>query len=338
MEETEDTGSGTRTPFNLGAYSGRVRASGLSVPEFIALCLTVLWLLGVTVFFFVADRNVVDVDPDPLRSVMLLLAIFMPIALIWVAALAANSARVMREEAQRLQSSIDAMRQTYLTQQQADRTGTQSKSERLMAQLSPVATGPLASAYASSDVGTQTPATAKPATQDEEQPSFAEVAPTVPSVTVSTPDFISALNFPETADDRAGFQALRRAMKDRRASELVQASQDVLTLLSQEGIYMDDLIPDRSRPEIWRRFAEGQRGRPIATLGGIRDRSSLALSAARMRQDPVFRDATHHFLRKFDHIFSEFASTATDAEIAALAETRTARAFMLLGRVAGVFT
>ena len=29
--------------------------------------------------------------------------------------------------------------------------------------------------------------------------------------------------------------------------------------------------------------------------------------------------------------------TATDAEIAALADTRTARAFMLLGRVTGIF-
>lgn len=101
---------------------------------------------------------------------------------------------------------------------------------------------------------------------------------------------------------------------------------------------MDDLVPDRARPEIWRRFAEGQRGRPIATLGGIRDRSSLALTAARMRNDPIFRDAVHHFLRKFDQVFSAFEKTATDQEIAALAETRTARAFMLLGRVAGVFT
>ena len=103
--------------------------------------------------------------------------------------------------------------------------------------------------------------------------------------------------------------------QDRRAAELIQASEDVLTLLSQEGIYMDDLVPDRARPEIWRRFAEGQRGRPIATLGGIRDRSSLALTAARMRNDPIFRDAVHHFLRKFDQIFTEFEEGASDEEI-----------------------
>ncbi len=150
-------------------------------------------------------------------------------------------------------------------------------------------------------------------------------------------DFVRALNFPETAEDKAGFAALRRAMKDRPTAQLVQASQDVLTLLSQDGIYMDDLRPDMARPEIWRRFAAGERGRQIATLGGIRDRSSLALTATRMRSDPIFRDAAHHFLRKFDRMISEFAQTATDAEISDLSDTRTARAFMLMGRVAGTF-
>jgi hypothetical protein len=33
----------------------------------------------------------------------------------------------------------------------------------------------------------------------------------------------------------------------------------------------------------------------------------------------------------------EFEKNATDTEIVALADTRTARAFMLLGRVAGTF-
>lgn len=56
-----------------------------------------------------------------------------------------------------------------------------------------------------------------------------------------------------------------------------------------------------------------------------------------MRQDNIFRDTAHHFLRKFDQIFSQFAEHASDAEIAALSDTRTARCFMLLGRVAGTF-
>ncbi|MEP1933427.1 MAG: hypothetical protein ABJJ37_19310, partial [Roseibium sp.] len=57
----------------------------------------------------------------------------------------------------------------------------------------------------------------------------------------------------------------------------------------------------------------------------------------RMKQDPIFRDTAHHFLRIFDKMFADFEETATDSEISALSETRTARAFMLLGRVAGTF-
>ena len=137
--------------------------------------------------------------------------------------------------------------------------------------------------------------------------------------------------------DKEGFAALRRALKNRSTAQLIQASQDVLTLLSQDGIYMDDLRPDMARPEVWRRFAAGERGRAVAVLGGVRDRSSLALAAARMKQDTIFRDAAHHFLRLFDRMFTQFADTATDSEISELSDTRTARAFMLLGRVAGTF-
>ncbi len=56
-----------------------------------------------------------------------------------------------------------------------------------------------------------------------------------------------------------------------------------------------------------------------------------------MKQDPIFRDAAHHFLRLFDKTFAAFEKRANDGDIAALADTRTARAFMLLGRVAGTF-
>ena len=150
-------------------------------------------------------------------------------------------------------------------------------------------------------------------------------------------DFIRALNFPDNPDDTAGFDALRRALRDRPTAQLVRASQDVLTLMAQDGLYMDDLPPDAASPDMWRRFAVGERGRAIAAVGGIRDEAALATVAARMRRDPIFRDAAHHFLRLFDRILAQFAEVASDADISALAETRTARAFMILGRSAGTF-
>ena len=172
----------------------------------------------------------------------------------------------------------------------------------------------------------------------EEQPGLALATPMdVDVAPLEVDDFIRAIQFPESAEDAAGFAALRRALSDRAAAKLIRASQDVLTLLAQEGIYMDDLVPDRARPDLWRRFAAGERGRTIAALGGIRDRSCLALTGQKMREDPVFRDAAHHFLRSFDRAFAAIEPHCTDEDVGMVSETRTARAFMLVGRVAGTF-
>ncbi|MCV6598823.1 MAG: hypothetical protein OIF40_17310 [Mangrovicoccus sp.] len=148
---------------------------------------------------------------------------------------------------------------------------------------------------------------------------------------------IRALQFPETPDDTEGFHALRRSLRDHKTSQLVQAAQDVLTLLSQEGLYMDDLPPDRAKPELWRRFAQGERGGPISALASIHDRAGLSLIGNRLREDAVFRDTVHHFLRRFDKTLTEIEPDASDTQIVELTDTRTARAFILLGRVANVF-
>lgn len=159
-----------------------------------------------------------------------------------------------------------------------------------------------------------------------------------PPVPVPPAEIVRALNFPEDENDTDGFRSLRRALADHEVARLIRAAQDILTLLSQEGVYTDDLVPDRARPEIWRSFAAGQRGREIAPLGGIRDREALAAVSTRMKLDPVFRDAAHHFLRQFDRTFAAFADKAADEDIIRFSDTRTARAFMLLGRAMGIFS
>lgn len=130
---------------------------------------------------------------------------------------------------------------------------------------------------------------------------------------------------------------MRAALANRDIAKLIRAAQSLLKLLAQDGIYMDDLKHDPAAPNAWRLFAKGERGRAVAALGGVRDRSALALCVGRLRNDPVFRDAAHHFLRAFDRCLTEFEPNAEDSDLAALASTRTARAFMLLGRVLGTF-
>ena len=332
--------SGAARPTPLGIYD-KTRPSGITGIEIAAVALSAVWLVGCIIFFVAIPRAPGPEDQDGLRFLMTMLAVFMPVAMIWVAATAARASRVMREESQRLQAAIDAIRQAYIAQQQG---GTLTSEPSVTRKLDEIAAATRKTESALAIFSTR---------RDEIQRKVKTIAPPpaaeaqsvlalgtqsgdmVPPV--ESDDLIRALNFPETAEDTEGFAALRRALKDRGAAQLIQAAQDVLTLLSQDGIYMDDLNPDRARPEVWRTFGQGARGRPIAALGGIRDRSSLALTAGRMKQDPIFRDAAHHFLRRFDKLFADFEKIATDAEISALADTRTARAFMLLGRVAGTF-
>ncbi|MEM8592868.1 MAG: hypothetical protein AAGF13_10115 [Pseudomonadota bacterium] len=314
----------------------------MSAVEIAAIAFAAVWLLGSAIYFLgLGGAELFSAENlDRLSFVLVLLTVFVPVAIIWVAASAARSARIVREESQRLQAAIDAMRQTYIADRQSaglvPNPGVEKKIDEIVQ----------AAKQTESAVATFT---SQRKSTPQPQPQAASVGDDQPSLALGTPaeelgpplaayDLIRALNFPETAEDQEGFNALRRALKDRRVSPLVQASQDVLTLISHDGIYMDDLRPDRAKPEVWRRFAAGERGRAIAALGGIRDRSSLALAAGRMRSDTIFRDAAHHFLRRFDRLLADFAEYATDEELAALADTRTARAFMLLGRVTGMFS
>jgi len=303
-------------PGTLGAP--RMPDGRFGMTEAIAAALTVLWLAVAAGFFWAMGGTAGGVAVTG----FVLLAIVLPVALIWITAATLRTIRALRDEAGRLQATVDAMRQAYLSQPQP----------------APARAEGAGATFASRRDGAAGQAGRKPQSGPEEQPALAlggvnetEADP------VTAAEFIRALNFPDSPEDRQGVHALRRALGDRAMAKLIRAAQDVLTLLSQDGIFMDDLVPDRAHPDLWRRFAAGERGRAIAALGGVRDRSSLTLTAGRMRQDTIFRDAAHHFLRQFDRSFAAFEKAASDAEIVAFTDTRTARAFMLLGRVSGTF-
>jgi hypothetical protein len=330
-------------PLDLGVYAAAAPRGRTLVETFGAL-LSVVWVAGVAGFLLVSGGGA----DGPQGRVMSALLVFLPLALIWMTVATARAVRSLRDEAARLQVAVDALRHAYVLSQQAGQMAKPSVERRLdeIAAAQRVAEDRLAMFVSRRDSALTQPsadrkaalAAPRPAPAAEAQAALALGAPAEDlREPLSVADFVRALHFPESAEDRTGFRALRLALEDRRASKLIRAAQDVLTLLAQEGIYMDDLRPDRARPEVWRRFAAGERGGAVAALGGIRDRAALALTTARMREDPVFRDAAHHFLRSFDHTFQAFETNATDAELAELGDTRTARAFMLFGRVAGSF-
>jgi len=336
------------TPFAPAATPLPEVGGGMTVTELMAAALSVVWVAAVVGYVVGSPRNAGE---GILGLVMALLVVFLPLALIWVTLSTLRSVRALRREAGRLQAAVDAMRNAYVLTQQMGASGSilrpaldrkldaiaaaQRQTETVLASFSSRRDSALTVPSADHKAALAAP---RPALPGEDQPTLALGTPAEAlQPPLSVADFIRALQFPENPDDKDGFRALRLGLADHAVARLIRAAQDVLTLLSQDGIYMDDLKPDRARPEIWRRFAAGERGRALAGLGGIRDRASLALTAGRMREDPVFRDAAHHFLRTFDKTFAEFAPNASDAELADLAETRTARAFMLFGRVTGTF-
>jgi hypothetical protein len=312
----------------------------ISSIKFIAVALTLVWLIGSAAFFSMLPA---EASLNSLQFVTILLAIFMPVALIWMTTTAARSIRVIREESSRLHSAIDGIRETYLEQQkiatETARPDVESKLDEIAATAREMSSALSIFTSSHPDVPRISIETIKATTSADGQSALPLGTPMEAlQPALENEDFIRALNFPETEEDSVGFVALRKALNDHRASQLITAAQDMLTLLSQEGIYMDDLHHDRAKPELWRRFAQGERGPVIAALGGVRDRSSLALTAERMKEDVIFRDTAHHFLHRFDRAIMEFESNASDAELAKLSTTRTALAFMLLGRVAGMFS
>lgn len=297
-----------------------------------ALALAV-WLLAGAVFFLLADFAAMD----KVTLAMLAVGLFLPAVLISMVLLLANAMSEIRSEAGQLQGSIDELRRSMLQRNQPESDLppiAAQKIEQLSAQAEQTETRLTMFFSQRAREGRSL----QPGQQDPQALLALAGFEAAPSDALDPATLIRALHFPEDEHDTDGFTALRRALADARVAPLIKAAQDVLTRLAQEGIYMDDLRPDRARPDFWRAFAQGTRGALVAPLGGIRDRSCLALSSGRMRSDPEFRAAAHLFLREFDKVLSAFEPTADDAQIAALSDTRSARAFMLLGRVNGVFS
>ena len=322
---------------------GAGRWDHLTSVERVSLLLSILWVLGIVPL--VLWITPADGIGGAVYAGMALICGLMPPAIAWLGLLTMRAMRGVRVEADRLEDAIDALHDVCRQDRQAS-----AEDETVLLKLDEIACAQRDIESALTELRTareqtveqtveRTPPAPEPAPpeNDDQVALPLDIPVEAPPGGLARSDFVKALNFPQNLDDTAGFTALRRALRDRPAAQVIRAAQDILTLLSQDGIYMDDLTHDMAHPQVWRSFAGGERGRMIAPLGSVRDQSTLDVVATRMKQDAIFRDVAHHFLRLFDRMLTDFAQTATDAEISALSETRTARAFMLLGRIAGIF-
>ncbi len=148
-------------------------------------------------------------------------------------------------------------------------------------------------------------------------------------------ELVRALDFPRDADDKEGFRALRSVLRHQGLAQMLQAAEDVLNLLSQEGVFVDELPMQPVDTAAWRRFMAGTRGAEVAAVGGIEDSGALETVRRLMKADTIFRDTALFFQRRFDAVLAEFAQGASDAELIDLAGTRSGRVFMLLVKLSG---
>ncbi|MEM8788502.1 MAG: hypothetical protein AAGE76_09595 [Pseudomonadota bacterium] len=161
--------------------------------------------------------------------------------------------------------------------------------------------------------------------------------PAEPSTPLTLLETIQALNFPQDAEDRAGFDVLTRALALQDMAKLLQAAEDCLNYLAHVGLYMDDLLPAPATAADWRQFAKGGAARAdLMPLAGITDPAALEAVRNAMRADAIFRDTALHFQRLFDRTLSDFAPEADDAALLRLVDTRSGRAFVLLTQVSGM--
>lgn len=321
-------------------------------PVWIGYGLTALWLLAAALFlWFLADAPAAE-PMSGSGKLLLAFATVFPVILIWVAVFVAQALRSMRQETIALRDALEKLVQSVKSGPDGALAAQDPALQHQLAEIAALTrqTDHRISALAEQTLrrlakpsGPRTEAALrdtgkKPAEDATAQPALPLSGPNnAERIPISIAEFIRALDFPKTADDRDGFRIMRRAKEERRLSKLLTVAQDLLSVMSQDGIYMDDLHPDLPMARVWRRFANGERGITISALGGIRDRAALTLVKSRMKTDAEFRDKVHHFLREFDTVLRNFEQTADDDELNAMATTRSARAFMLLGRVAGTF-
>lgn len=212
----------------LGIYD-RNRGTQITGIEVAGIALSLLWLLGCGLFFLfmpASDALAGEGATGALGFLITILAMFMPVGMILVATIAARASRVMREESQRLQAAIDAIRQSYLTQAQGRALVNEPSVARKLDEIA-AATRKTETELAkfTSTRPQATPLRPKPAAPARNTTEHQGDLPLgTPAEEIGPPlsreDFIRALNFPETAEDEVGFAALRKALRDRQAAQL----------------------------------------------------------------------------------------------------------------------
>lgn len=326
----------------------KIASASISAPYAVGILISAIWVMMVLVYFTFSGAAILSAFQTPLVGIVTIVAVILPIVLVWTAVMTAGTARKLRAEAQELRSNMNDVSLGLQAAVEHMPKETQEISKQLKhiaemilkneKRLQAIETKSTSEKLDVLDLS-QTVFGNFQSSEDETQISLPLIAhddgANLPPLPIE--DFIRTLNFPNSGQDKEGFRALRRAMQDRKLRKMLDAARNVMTALTEEGIYMDDLTPDRPVPSAWREFAHGVRGKAVTTVGGVRDKVVLAMARARMKNDPDFQETAHEFMQQFDRVLCEYEPQLKNHEITDLANTRSAKTFMLLARISGAF-
>lgn len=291
---------------NLRHYA--TERDGEHLPK-IGAVVSIVWLVLVMVFAWLAP----DDQAQDLGSWLIwLLGVVLPLVLVWFGIWSARTLTLLRREAEGLRAA--------LTQMRNDVPGVPDAAP-------PATPRPPAPRRAPPPPPETKQADTRQARLEFDTPDGPDLTPT---------ELFFALNFPDGPDDHEAIRCLRLALTNPGMARLIRAAQDVVTLLAGQGVYMDDLAVPETDARLWKQFAEGRRGADLAGLAVISDAGALDTTHDMIRQDEVFRDVAHHFMRQYDKLLANRVKVDDPAVLAGLAETRSGRAFVLLAQASGV--
>lgn len=333
----------TDSKLDLGIY-GKENKSNSTIIDISTILISIVWVVF-SIFYLTFGENRGDRDIERTNFLINCLAVFIPVVVIVTFSIVIKMSGKLKGEVLKLQTEIDAMRRTYVTQQQVSGLKVKPGIEKKLNEIEEAQRktqsemAKFSSRRETNDFLDEKVAITK------NRPRFRKNEPLLPldvqeaaeSTSVLINDFIKAADLPDSVDDKEGLGALKLALQDRDIAKLLHATQDSLKILSKEGIYIDVLDVQPGEIRLWRDFGKGKRGKKLAGIINFSNNEVLQKANSRFKTDTVFKDVVHHFLRQFDNVFTEFSTNASDDDILNFSTTRTAKTFLILAFIAGTF-
>ena len=148
---------------------------------------------------------------------------------------------------------------------------------------------------------------------------------------------LKALNFPNDVNDEIGFKALKLAKKHKKTKELLLSAEDVMTLFSKKGVYLDDHKFSPLNNKNWVEFLSDENINQKKLLVCLGHEKLIEILNKEDINDTIFRDTMLTFLRRFDQFIRHRYLSAHEDQLSQLAFTRSGKAFILIGKLYKIF-